>query len=81
MVDDSYLLCLAGFCQKVIENNDCILCMNSIVNNTDCDVNDICNIVVLNHSILGREKEVRTFGGYMNIFIRKVGLFYASFYT
>lgn len=78
---DSYLSCLAGFCQWVIEKNDCILCMNSILNITDYNVKDIFKILVLNRNILGTVKEVEAFGGYMKIFIRKVGLFYASFYT
>lgn len=78
-MDDSYLLCLAGFCQRVIEKNDCILCVNSIVNTTDYNVKDTFKILVLSHSILGTVKEVEAFGGSMTIFIRKVGLFYASF--
>lgn len=55
--------------------------MNSILNITDYNVKDIFKILVLNRNILGTVKEVEAFGGYMKIFIRKVGLFYASFYT
>lgn len=55
--------------------------MNSIVNITGCNVKDTFKILVLNHSVLGTVKEVSAFGGYMKIFIRNVGLFYASFHT
>lgn len=54
--------------------------MNSIVNITDYNVKVNFKVLVLNHSILGTVKEVEAFGGDMKIFIRKVGLFYASFY-
>lgn len=66
---------------RVIEKNDCMLCVNSIVNTTDYNVKYTFKILVLSHSILGTVKEVEAFGGSMTIFIRKVGLFYASFYT
>lgn len=55
--------------------------MNSIVNITDYNVKDNFKILVLNHSIFGTVKEVKVFGGQIKIFIRKAGLFYASFYT
>lgn len=55
--------------------------MNSIVNITGYNVKDTFIILVLNHSVLGTVKEVRAFGGYMKIFIRNAGLFYASFHT
>lgn len=54
--------------------------MNSNVNITDFNVRVIFKILLLNHSILRTVKEVKAFGGDMKIFIKKVGLFYASFY-
>lgn len=60
--------------------NHCILCMNGIVNITGYIAKGVFKNFVLKHWILETVKEVKAFG-YKKIFIRKVGLLHASYYT
>lgn len=54
--------------------------MKGTINITGYIVKGIFKTLVLNHRILETVKEVKAFG-YKKIFIRIVGLLYASFYT
>lgn len=54
--------------------------MDGIANITGYTVKGIFKNLILKHWILETVKEVKAFG-YKKIFIREVGLFYASFYT
>lgn len=66
IMDDSFLLGLVGFCQRVIEKSECMLWVNNTAYITAFYV---------------QWKIWNAFVSPINVFIKKGGLCYASLYT